>query len=194
MHTFLSIVVALAVLLVVLAGWLTPALYRWRVVARAPIWLGMIALNLAFTLAGFILCAVMPAAPRADPDGVTRTHWTWYCMWLWDNAIDGCDGWPQTPGSNPNWRVQTADWSQWRRRWVWSAWRNSGNNFERTRLGRSPGYADPPKHTLAFLTDGAKFWLCVPLDPNTPWWELWLGWKPRAGFKATITNLAKAGA
>jgi hypothetical protein len=194
MHTFLSIAVALALLLVVFVAWLTPAAYRWRVTARAPLWLGMIVLELVLTLAGFLLCAIASSAARVDADGVTRSHWRWWAMWLWDDEEDGNDGWPQIPGKNANWRAGTASWSPYRRRWVWSAWRNSVNNLRRTRIGISPAYPDPPKNTLAYLTSGAKFWLCVPLRAGTPWWELWLGWKPGAGFKATITNLAKVGA
>jgi hypothetical protein len=197
MHTFLSIAVALAVLLVVFVGWLTPSAYRWRVTARAPLWLGMIALDLVLTLIGFFLCAIASSAPVKDADGITRMHWRWWCMWPWDNEEDGVDGCPILADGklkNPNWIAATFGWSTWRRRWVWSAWRNSVNNLRFTAIGRSPGYPDPPKGEFAYLTAGAKFWLCVPITTSSPWRELWLGWKPGAGFKSTITSLAKPGA
>jgi hypothetical protein len=161
--------------------------------ARGLAALGMILLDIVLSVVGLIVC-LAPAERRRDGDGVWRTHWRWRWLWLWDNDEDGIDGWPEIFGKNPNWRDATLDWSPARRRWVWSAWRNRVNNMRRTRLGRSPDFPDPPKHVRVYLQAGLKFWLCIPLTSGPPWWELWLGWKPGAGFKSTITSLAKPGA
>lgn len=163
-------------------------------VARGLAALGMILLDLVLSVVGLFVCAIAPAELRQDSDGILRRHWRWRWTWLWDNEEDGNDGLPEIPGKNPNWRAATDGWSAYRRRWVWSAWRNRVNNMRRTRLGRSPPFPDVPKHVRVYLVAGPKFWLCVPLTGTAPWWELWLGWKPGAGFKATITNLAKLGA
>lgn len=194
-HTILEVLGALLAGLAVFVGIVTPRGYRLRVLARFPLWGGMIVLELVLMLVGFIVCAIAPAVRLIDPaDRIERAHWRWRWAWLWDNEEDGADGLPEIPGKNANWRAQTAGWSPWRRRWVWSAWRNSVNNLRFSAIGRSPDYPDPPKGEFAYLTAGAKFWLCVPITTSSPWRELWLGWKPGAGFKSTITSLAKPGA
>lgn len=191
----LEIFGALLAGLAVFVGVLTPHGYRLRVLARFPLWGGMIVLELVLMLVGFVVCAIAHPVRIVDPaDRIERTHWMPWWMWLWDNDIDGIDGQPGLPGVNMNWRAATAGWSEFRRRWVWSTWRNSVNNLRFTAIGRSPPYPDPPKGEFAYLTAGAKFWLCVPITTSSPWRELWLGWKPGAGFKSTITSLAKPGA
>lgn len=193
----LEILAALLAGLAVFVAILTPHGYRLRVLARFPLWGGMILLELVLTLVGFVVCAIAPAGDVKEADGVMRMHWRWRWAWIFDNSEDGVDGCPILASGalkNPNWIGATYGWSTWRRRWVWSAWRNSVNNLRFTAIGRSPDYPDPPKGEFAYLTAGVKFWLCVPITTSSPWRELWLGWKPGAGFKSTVTSLAKPGA
>lgn len=163
----------------------------FQLLIRLPIAMGMILLNLVLMLVGFLLVAV---APYSDE------QWRWRWMQsIYGNNEDGIDG-LLVPGKNVNWTAATAKWSAFRRRWVWSAWRNSVNNIRYTKLLATPAlFPVPDSDSFAFMIDGPKFWLQVPLGHSAPWWILWLGWHPTgdgipSAFKATITSLAKPGA
>lgn len=170
--------------------------------------LGVVLLNILLMIVGLFVLPVailFKAYKRRESQqypGWLVESWTWRVMRLWGNEEDGIDGDPLRAGNigikNVNWFQDTKAWPQWRRIFVWSAWRNSVNNLRFTAIGRSPVYDVNPVDNFnkAFLTNGIKFWAQYPLSKGAPYRVLWLGWKPGvgAGFKSTITTLDKVGA
>jgi hypothetical protein len=166
----------------------------------------MISLNLVLTLLGFFVVPLFTFLDAgyytqsiAYPRYFIRIFGTFRGLWLWENEEDGIDGLPlliddSKAVKNYNWYVQTMDWSQFRRIFVWSAWRNSANNFRFTRLGTSPTYPVDNADVIGAWVCGAKFWLRW-ISPSCNW-GIKLGWQPGfgGGWKATIDRPEEAGA
>lgn len=121
-----------------------------RTLLGVPTWLAYIAIQVPLILIGFPLVALLALwiqmrwkyTSHARPgNGITPAllHWPRVfglrLFYLWDNDEDGLDGDPWTNASdelkNPEWFEATANWSVWRRVFVWSAWRNSVGNARR---------------------------------------------------------------
>jgi hypothetical protein len=118
-----------------------------RTLLGVPAWLIYMALMLPLMLIGFPLVAVLALVMQLRfkytgyaREGTGLLHWPtvfgFRVFWLWDNDEDGIDGDPWTnagddPPKNPAWFGATETWSQWRKMFVWSAWRNSVGNARR---------------------------------------------------------------
>ncbi len=115
-----------------------------RILPAVPVWLGYFLLMTPLILVGFPLVALGAAWMQyrhkyvGHSREVPELHWPSRLMWLWDNDEDGIDGDPwasaDAPLKNTEWFEATANWSVWRRIFVWSAWRNSVGNARRTPL------------------------------------------------------------
>ena len=105
-------------------------LLKW-IVPAALVWLGYFVLMTPLVLIGFIVVAVAAAVAPQRHDANLGTHWpTW--LWLYDNDENGIDG--DIGALPPGWLITTLHWPEWRRIFVWSAWRNSVGNARWTKL------------------------------------------------------------
>lgn len=148
-----------------------------RALLGVPGWLGYFTLMLPLILLGFPLVAVGALVmqfnfkfTRHTRPGDGRLHWPFRWMWLWGNDEDGIDGDPWTTSDgepkNPEWFEATANWSLWRRIFVWSAWRNSVGNARRTSLF---GMTVNPDDVVIILPTTQC--VGVPVAIDRPWAE-----------------------
>jgi hypothetical protein len=162
------------------------------IVALAPVlWLVRLVILLFFAVVGVLVIAVLAARRIAQPRPSALFNRTvlqfprW--AWLWNNQEDGVDGLRGGDSAQAWWKDRTSNWSDRKRVYVWSAFRNPVDSLRLVPL-LNPNL-DPARVRFVGMdhepAKGEAGWYFAWLA-GTPYsclrvercgFRFWLGWK-----------------